>query len=309
MKITGGAKSGTKNFLYYSSQSYRLITNQMRLMPDFLIIGAQRSGTSSLYFSLAEHPYIVPPIAKELHFFDANYTKGLHWYRAQFPTTIEKYYAEHIRRHIFITGEASPSYLFHPLAPQRISKLMPDVKLIVLLRNPIDRAFSQHWYNVKANRIETLSFKEAIEAEPGRIAGEREKLLADESYSSPTYRPFSYLTRGIYVDQLQYWMEFYPKAQFLILRSEDFYSQPAATVHEVLNFLGVPDTEINANKEYKRYKVPNKAGYKSSSSTEQKQGNDHTRMDPELRKFLIDYFRPHNARLSAFLNRDFDWDK
>lgn len=301
MKISISARSGTRNFLHYSSQTYRLITGNMRLMPDFLIIGGQRCGTSSLYFYLIDHPYIAPAYTKELHFFDANYRKGLRWYRAQFPTTLEKYYTEHVRKQGFITGEASPSYLFHPLAPARISKVMPDVKLIVLLRNPIDRAYSQHWLNVKANGTEPLSFKEAIEAEPQRIAGEREKILTDEHYASSTYRPFSYLTRGIYVDQLKYWMEFYPREQFLILRSEDLYSKSAETVKETLEFLGVPASAIDTNKEYKKYKVPTKTGYKVKDS--------YPRMDPELRKYLVDYFRPHNARLGELLGRDFDWDK
>lgn len=301
MNIGNGARSGTRNLLHYSSQTYRVITSQMRLMPDFLIIGGQRCGTSSLYFYLTDHPYIAPPYTKELHFFDANYAKGLHWYRAQFPTALEKYYTQHVRKQGFVTGEASPSYLFHPLAPTRISKLMPNVKLIVLLRNPIDRAYSQHWLNVKANGIEPLSFKEAIAAEPERIAGEREKILADPSYASHTYRPFSYLIRGIYVDQLQYWMDFYPKEQFLILRSEDLYTKPGETVKQTLEFLGVPSGEIDTNKEYKRYKVPTKTGYKLKDS--------YPKMDPELRAELVEYFRPHNARLSEFLHRDFDWDK
>lgn len=271
-------------------------------MPDFLIIGGQRCGTSSLYYYLTDHPTIVPAFTKELHFFDENYTKGLRWYRAQFPTTVQKYYTEQVRKQGFITGEASPSYLFHPHAPARISQFMPNVKLLVLLRNPIDRAYSQHWLNVKANGIhETLSFKDALDAEQERIAGEREKMLADENYESPTYRPFSYLTRGIYADQLQYWMSFYSREQFLILKSEDLYSNPGETVKQALEFLGVPATKIDTNKEYKRYKVPTRTGYKVK--------DNHPRMAPELRKYLVDYFRPHNARLYEFLGRDFDWDK
>ncbi len=301
MKISSNARSGTRNFLHYSSQTYRVITGNMRLMPDFLIIGGQRCGTSSLYFYLIDHPFIAQAYTKELHFFDANYRKGLRWYRAQFPTSLEKYYTEHIRKQGFITGEASPSYLFHPLAPRRIAQAMPNVKLIVLLRNPIDRAYSQHWLNVKANGTEPLSFKEAIEAEPQRIAGEREKMLANEHYVSPSYRPYSYLTRGIYVDQLKYWMEYYPKEQFLIVRSEDLYTKPAETVKSTLEFLGVPTSTIDTNKEYKKYKVPTKTGYKVKDS--------YPKMDPELRKDLIEHFRPHNARLSELLGRDFDWDR
>lgn len=276
------------------------MTNQMRLMPDFLIIGAQRCGTSSLYFYLTDHPNIVPAFNKEIHFFDENYVKGLRWYRAQFPSALQKYYVEHVRKHGFVTGEATPSYLFHPHTAGRISEIMPRVKLIVLLRNPVDRAYSQHWYNVKAKQIEPLSFKDAIEAEQERIAGEREKMLADENYVSPTYRPFSYLTRGIYIDQLRCWMDHYPKEQFLILKSEDLYSNPGRSVKQALEFLGVSSAEIDTNKEYRRYKVPTKAGYKVKDA--------HPKLDPELRKYLVDYFRPHNARLYELCGRNFDWD-
>jgi len=101
------------------------------------------------------------------------------------------------------------------------------------------------------------------------------------------------------VDQLQYWMNYYPREQFLIIRSEDLYSKPAETVKETLQFLGVPEAAIETNKEYKRYKVPTRTGYKVKSG--------HPKMDPETRQYLIDYFRPHNARLREFLNRDFDW--
>lgn len=302
MKIPGSAKSGARNLLHYSSQTYRTITQQLRLMPDFIIIGGQRCGTSSLYFYLADHPYIAPAYTKELHFFDANYNKGQHWYRAQFPTTIEKYYTERVHKHVFVTGEASPSYLFHPQVPKRISKLIPDVKLIVLLRNPIDRAYSAHWLNVRTKKdFEPLPFREALECEEERIAGEREKILKDENYISPTFLPFSYLARGIYVDQLQHWMNYYPREQFLIIRSEDLYSKPAETVKQTLQFLGVPEAAIDTNKEYKRYKVPTRTGYKVKSS--------HPKMDPETREYLINYYKPHNARLREFLNRDFDWDK
>ena len=302
MKVTSSAKSGSRNLLHYSSQIYRMATSQIRLMPDFLIIGGQRCGTSSLYYYLTDHPYIAPAYTKELHFFDANYKKGLHWYRAQFPTAMEKSFTEHIHKHAFITGEASPSYLFHPHAPKRISKLIPGAKLIVLLRNPIDRAYSQHWLNVKTKKdFEMLSFKEALDREQERIAGEREKMLVDENYDSPTYRPFSYLARGIYVDQLKYWMNYYPRDQFLIIRSEDLYSKPGETVKQTLEFLGIPGSTIDPNKEFKKYKVPTKTGYKLK--------DNYPKLDLETRQYLVEYFRPHNARLCEFLNRDFDWDK
>ena len=119
---------------------YRGTTNWIRLLPDFIIIGTQRGGTTSLYSYLASHPSVGPASTKEVHFFDNKYTKGLAWYRAHFPSAIEKYYAEHIQKRKFITGESSPYYLFHPHVPKRVAKDVPHAKFIVLLRNPVDRA-------------------------------------------------------------------------------------------------------------------------------------------------------------------------
>ncbi len=119
-------------------KAFRASTHSLRLMPDFIIIGAMRGGTTSLYSYLTEHPSIGSAYMKEIHFFDVFFNKGLYWYRSQFPSSVQKYYAEHVQKRSFITGEASPYYLFHPHAPKRIAKTLPQVKLIVLLRNPVN---------------------------------------------------------------------------------------------------------------------------------------------------------------------------
>src|SRR5438067_2618788 len=224
------------------SKLYRGATASLRVLPDFLIIGTQRGGTTSLYRYLKAHPCIAAPSYKDVHFFDRRYRKGLQWYRGHFPMTWEKAYAQQIRKRPFLTGEASPSYLFHPLAPKRVAEALPHVKLIVLLRNPVSRAYSQYHHAIELG-FETLSFAEAIEAEEERTAREHEKILKDERYYSEEYKHRSYLTKGIYVDQLQAWMKMFPREQFLILKSEDFYADPSATFKQVLTFLNLPDTE------------------------------------------------------------------
>ncbi len=299
MKIIDEAKHHTRNLLELSTQTYREMTSSIRCMPDFLIIGAQRCGTTSLYYYLTGHPNIVPSSVKEIHFFDDSFTKGMRWYRAQFPTVVEKYYIEHIRNHGFLTGEATPSYLLHPHAPKRIFQVMPKAKLIVLLRNPVDRAYSHYWLRTTLGD-ETLSFEDAIHFEQERISGERERLLADEDYRD-NYRRFSYLSRGIYVDQLRRWMNYYPKEQFLILRSEDLYSDPAGVTKQTLEFLGVPGQEISANKEYKQYRLGRKKGYLNKEKP--------PKMGYDTRKYLLDYFKPHNTRLYEFFGKDFGWDE
>lgn len=275
-----------------SAKLYRGVTSSVRLLPDFLIIGTQRGGTTSLYNYLEAHPCIAAATTKEIHFFDRKYHKGLTWYRGHFPTSIEKYYAQRLRNRTFLTGEATPSYLFHPHVPTRVAEVLPHVKLIVLLRNPIDRAYSQYYHVVK-HGYATASFEESISQETELIATEREKILQDEHYQSHAYNHSSYLSRSIYVDQLQVWMNLFPKEQFLILKSEDFYADPAATFKRVLSFLEVPETQLEVNEnEYKQYN-----------------NNAYSKMDPALRKQLIEYFEPHNARLYEFLGVDFGWDK
>src|SRR5579863_10505639 len=178
---------------------YRGITSPMRLLPDFLIIGAQRGGTTSLFHYLEAHPCIKPAVNKDLHFFDRKYNKGLAWYRGHFPTRIEQYYAQKIRRRAFVTGEASPSYLFHPHTPRRVVQAIPHVKLIILLRNPVSRAYSQYHHAVELGH-ESLAFEEAIQGEEERTAREQEKMLRDEHYYSEEFKHRSYLSKGIYVD-------------------------------------------------------------------------------------------------------------
>ncbi len=273
---------------YIDFKMYRKSTNPFRMLPDFLVIGAQKGGTTSLYNYLIEHPGIVPAYTKEVHFFDKNFYKGLAWYRANFPTYLEKYYLERFHKQKCLTGEATPYYLFHPHAPYRVAKILPKAKFIVLLRNPIDRAYSQYAHQARQG-YETLSFEDALVEEEKRTANERENLLKDERYFSFNDKHYTYLARGKYIDQLQVWMELFPREQFLILRSEDFYGYPASTLKETFKFLDLPIVELQ--KEYKPYN-----------------NGTYSKMEPATRKHLIEYFEPYNARLSEYLGINFDWN-
>ncbi|MDQ6660253.1 MAG: sulfotransferase domain-containing protein [Chloroflexota bacterium] len=298
MDILKATKRYTRKSLHFSSQTYRVMTNRMRVMPDFLIIGAERCGTSSLYYYLIEQPHIISASTKETHFFDENFGKGIGWYRAQFPVSVRKQYVTTVLKQDFLTGEGTPYYMLYPHAPKRTFEIVPEVKLIALLRNPVDRAFSKHWIETRAG-FETWSFEDAIKGEHERLAGEREKMLADESYYSYSFRHFSYLTRGIYLDQLQNWLHYYPREQLLILRSEDMYSNPAEVLQKTLQFLGVKNASLN--REFKNYRRPSKKGYRNQAFT--------PTLDPKMREYLVEYFRPHNARLYEYLGVNFDWDK
>ncbi len=254
-------------------------SQQTTRLPAFLIIGVQRGGTTSLYDYLIQHPRIASAKKKEVHYFDLKYAQGLDWYRSQFPWWLN------IRRNV-ITGEASPYYIFHPAVPDRVRETLPDVKLIVLLRNPVERALS-HYHLVRRREREPLSFEDAIRDESSRLAGEAES-LHDPNYSSFTYQHQSYVSRGIYVDQLIEWKARFPWERFLILKSEDLFAEPPATLRRTLEFLELDPIDL------REYPHRNQATY------------DKT-MDPETRRALEDYYRPHNRRLFELLGTDLGW--
>ena len=190
----------------------RRLTARGRRLPDFLIIGAQRSGTTSLYRHLVEHPGIEGAYpSKGAHYFDKRPGKSVGWYRAHFPRRAP---------HGPITGEASPYYLFHPHAPARAARVVPDAKLIVMLRDPVERAYSHYQQEYARGFDDAASFEQALEPEPKRLRGERERMLADPSYDSPAYQHYSYTVRGDYLDQILAWREHYPEQQLLILPAE-----------------------------------------------------------------------------------------
>ena len=289
--MTGGKTK--KNFIKKNRFLYRLSTCHLRILPDFLIVGAQKCGTTSLYRNLVKHPSIVPAFVKEVHYFNNSrnyFQKGLGWYKAHFPTLLYKYYRKHIGKNDFLTGEASPFYMFHPHAPRRISELLPEVKLIVILRNTVDRAYSHYYHEVERGRErETVSFEDAIRMEEERLCGEFDKLMADEKYTSWHYNHNSYLLRGIYVDQLKRVYSYFDKSQILILKSEDFFKDSQSTIDKVLQFLCLPEWQL------KDFTKDNVGSYQ--------------KMDPATRSRLLDYFKPHNQRLYDYLGINFGWEK
>lgn len=249
---------------------WRIETAHLRQDPDFIIIGTQRGGTTSLYRYLTEHPEIGAAFRKEVHYFDRYYDKGIDWYLAHFPE----------RGEFPVVGEASPYYLFHPAAPERIRAAIPHAKTIALLRNPVDRAYSQYHMKV-ARGLETLTFEAAIECESDRLAASDDPL-------SPAWRHHAYLARSTYVDQLRRWMANCPREQMLVLKSEEFYAEPERILHETQAFLGLSAGSPAA---FKTYHLA-----------------EYSPMEPATRKCLKDHFAPFNRQLYDLLGRDFRWE-
>ncbi|MGM0876135.1 MAG: sulfotransferase domain-containing protein [Bacillota bacterium] len=249
-------------------------------LPSFIIIGVQKGGTTSLYEYITKHPNVKPATTKEVHFFDYNFHKGINWYKSHFPTNLKKG---------VLTGEASPYYIFHPYSPLRIKEVIPDIKLIVLLRNPVYRAYSAYKMGFRRG-IEKLTFEEAIAKEESRLKNDIINILKNPYYYGFNHQHFSYLSRGIYVDQLTKWFEFFDRRKFLILQSESFLTNPAANYRQVIRFLGLPDWEPE------HYRVFNKGNYNQDIQTK-------TLYD------LNQFFKPHNQRLYDLLGTDFGWEQ
>lgn len=242
------------------------------MLPDFLIIGTQRGGTTSLYNYLVHHPKVAPAATKEVHYFTLFYDRGEEWYESNFPRS------RGWRKRV--TGEATPYYLFHPDAPERAGRLVPSARLIALLRDPVARAFS-HYRHERRLGEESLSFEDAVAREPERLSG--------DPFADGSHQHFSYVARGRYAEQLRNWWQHFPREQLLILRAEDLYAQPDSVYAEVVSFLGLPGHRLRS------YDVFN-AGAELEGIPE------------DAKRSLYEYFRPYNAELYELIGRDMGWE-
>ena len=241
--------------------------------PDFIIIGATKCGTSSLYKYLGYHPQLLLSHKKELDFFGKNYDYGMAWYLAHFPTITD-------RANLF-TGEATPNYLRFPHIARRIKTHCPQTKLIILLRNPVDRAISWHYHKINTG-LTTGSLEDAIKIELQQLENTSEAELTKGGY-----RKIDNIYSSLYYYQLQSWLQHFPREQFLFLKSEDFYGNTAKAMAEVFKFIGVVPQKLAA------YPTINKGSYNN--------------VDTKIYQQLTEYFRPYNHKLEELLNRDFNW--
>ena len=245
--------------------------------PDFVIIGTQRGGTTSLHAYLSAHPQVVTAATKELHFITDRFERGPDWYLGQFPEELPPE---------TITGEATPYALFHPLAPRRLREIAPAARLIALLRNPVDRAYS-HYLLERSRGDEILDFAGALDAEAKRLEGEEARLAGDSAYVSAPHKHASYASRGDYARQLETWFGLFPREQMLVIRSEDLYEQSSETFARVARFLGI-NSEVH---------IPFTAHNQTSGPP----------LDPAIRRRLSQHFAPLNVKLADLLGWDPGW--
>ena len=275
------AAIGTRN-------RFRDATARWRVLPDFVIIGVHKGGTTSLYDYLAGHPQVVPALEKEVHYFDRRYDGRPRSYQASFPNSARMAYVA--RRHGgAITGEASPYYISNPHIPRRAAEMIPPARYIALLRNPVDRAISAFHHNRSRTPNEPLdSFAEAVERELTELPDEFDKVLADQHYSDFSYVWHCYLSRGVYARQLESWFATVPADRVLVLQSERLGSEPDTVFGEVLEFLELPE-----------WRPPAFARLNA---------NTYPDVDPGLRAELVEWFRPHNERLFELIGETYDWE-
>lgn len=265
-----------------------------RLRPTFLIIGAQKSGTTALHAYLTEHPAVLTAQKKELHYFNNAYGpdnphgRADRWYLSQFPLKAQ---AALVQRRLGVrpvVGEATPAYLFHPRVPVRVHAFDPSMKLIAVLRDPIERAYSQYQRGIRSG-YHTLSFEEALELEREYLPAELERIAHDPLYVSPTGLQHSYVARGRYIEQLERWLELFPREQLLVLTREELLTQTAGELSQVYRFLRIPEPPARS------YPVVGVNSYEDMSAA--------------TRERLADEFEPHTSRLEQLLGRKLPWTR
>ena len=264
-------------------------------LPTFVIVGAMKSGTTSLARWLKPHPQVFLSDVKELHFFDVHYDKGADWYRGHFagagPSPA--------------VGEATPVYMYDVQAPLRMHALLPDARIVAILRNPVDRAYSHYWHNRQRGN-EPLEFREAVEREPER-----------RWHDQPYLHAYAYMDRGRYLHQLQRLTAHYPREQLLVETFDDLRQDPRSVYRRVCGFIGVDDTvelptigrTFNPAREYRSLRVriasrrlPRKLRYAANRLNSRRV--EYPAMDPHLRAQLVATTADDTAALSSWLGRD-----
>ena len=261
------------------------LTGSIRVLPDFLVIGAKRCGTTSLFYHLPEHPCISKSPHDNMGFFNDNFHLGVNWYKSFFPTifTRNKIKSEFGN---FLAFDVTTTYMEEESTANNVYQIKPNMKIIVILRNPVDRAYSQYHLNLR-EKAEKRSFEDAME--------ENMNELNKESYERYEIKPkFSveennYLKKGLYAQQLRHWLNIFPMESMLILSTEEFESNQQVIYNKIFEFLNISQFEVK--------------------NTEKMEKGNYPQMKSETRSLLLDYFRSHNNELFKLINKKFDWEK
>ena len=254
------------------------ITASSRVLPDFIISGTVRSGTTSLYYNICEHPSVLPASYDEIGYFDSNYHLGINWYRSMFPTEKEMKQVKK-ETNFAITGEDTPFYFWKKEAAERIFQDIPNSKIIIIFRNPVDRAYSNYNLGIR-KKTESLSFEDAIDEEMN--------FLKTHSFRDAVDRRRSYLSKGLYENQIKIWLDNFPREQIHILCTEDMKKNPKESLLKIFQFLGIPN-----------YTLKNPQKQKLA---------EYKKMDDKTREKLLTFYEPYNQKFFETIQEKFDWD-
>jgi hypothetical protein len=252
----------------YGNRGFRRSTSAARALPGFVVIGGMRCGTSSFFDWISGHPDVRPSTSKEIHFFDVHYPRGVGWYRSHFP----------LRAQGGVSFEATPSYLTHPLAAERAAALIPEARMIALLREPGERAWSHYRFR-RSQGFETRSFEEAVSAE---LAGE----IPDTFASFRTARQIPYLLGGRYAEQLVRWIDAFGPEQVLIVDADRMFTDPDGVLERVEDYAGLARVPL----ELRRLNV--------SPARE---------ADPAILEAVREHFRESNRKLRDLTDEPIGW--
>lgn len=273
--------AGVTEALRKLALAWGMATSRWRMQPDFIVVGAQRAGTTTLFRVLSQHPEVVrPTLSKGIGYFDLNYRRGPRWYAGHFPLA-----AAARRRGKAQTFESSGYYLFHPLAAERMARDLPGVKVVVLVRDPVERAYSAHRHEL-VRGFETLGFEEALAAEPARLAGQAELLRDDPTAESYEHRHHGYLARSRYAGQIERYREMLGPDRVHIVDADQMFVDKAE-LSSLFAWLGLSAW------------LPAELGRHNAQA--------RTPMDPDLRKSLAERFVDDDLRLAGLMGRTPSW--
>ena len=257
---------------------WRLATHEFRQLPSAVVVGTMKGGTTQLFAHLIKHPRLLAPCNKEIDYFSRHVDKSLAWYRSRFPL---RHRLKAVNGH---TLEASPSYLCSPWAIAKMHAVLPQARIIAVLRDPVSRAFS-HYQHAKTRHMEQRSFHQAVDDELRQHVVPAELGVALRP-GAPNF--WGYVGRGYYAVQLEPLLKLYPRGQLLILDSADLFADTNAACQRVFAFLGVEPFDVQPSKVYNR-------GYYKE------------KIDPAAAQRLREHYRPHNELLVELTGQHFGW--
>jgi hypothetical protein len=277
-----------KRIVHLGSRSYGRLTAPARMLPSFLICGGQRCGTTSLYRALAAHPAVLKAVLhKGVHYFDTGYHRGPRWYRGHFPLQRT---ADRVAEQLGAppqTFESSPYYMYHPHAMPRIARDLPGVRLVVLVRDPVERAYSQHAHELARGFESETSFARALALEPARLHGQHQRMLDDPAYYSYAHQHHAYRERGEYTRYLEQMAGLVGRDRIHVVESERFFADPEPAYDGVLDFLGLP-----------------RLGY---PAFERHNARPRTILDDRIRRDLTSHYASYDEALVPWLGRPPSW--